>query len=457
MGGERSTSRNSATCPSAPTVFDMDGNLYSNLRISENRVVVPIDKVSKNFLQALVAREDSRFYSHHGVDPHGIARAVVRNITRHRAAEGASTLTQQLARNSLPLGGKTLTRKILEAFVAVRIERHYSKQQILEFYVNRIFYGGGLYGIETASQAYFGKPSAQLDLSESAMMAGLIRSPNRFSPLEQPRRRRPRARHRARAHGRAAHDHRPRRSNTAKHETIKVARNRPSGVQDNYAMDAVQNELSGLLTDEQTDEGGLKIYTTIDPRDAEARHAGRRAAVREDREPPRLRAPQEGPEPGRRREQGHGLSPGRAGAHRQPRGRDPRARRRARIQDTRASTAPRTRRAARSARRSSRSSTPPRGSAACCPARTSTTAPSSPANSPTRPTGTPATPTARSAACSRRRVGLIRSRNTMSVRVGELVGLDDRAQGRPATPGWATNMPAEPTIFLGTFNTTLPS
>ncbi len=147
---------------------------------------MPIDKVSKNFLHALVAREDTRFYSHHGVDPHGIARAIVRNITRHRAAEGASTLTQQLARNSLPLGGKTLTRKILEAFVAVRIERHYTKQQILELYVNRIFYGGSLYGIETASQAYFGKPSAQLDLSESAMMAGLIRSPNRFSPLANP-------------------------------------------------------------------------------------------------------------------------------------------------------------------------------------------------------------------------------------------------------------------------------
>ena len=140
-------------------------------------------RFSKNFLDALVAREDSRFYDHHGVDPHGIARAVVRNITRHRAAEGASTLTQQLARNSLPLGGKTLTRKILEAFVALRIERRYTKQQILELYVNRIFYGSGVYGIETASQAYFGKPSSQLDLSESAMMAGLIRSPNRFSPL----------------------------------------------------------------------------------------------------------------------------------------------------------------------------------------------------------------------------------------------------------------------------------
>ena len=204
------------------------------------------------------------FYEHHGVDPHGIARAIVRNITRHRAAEGASTLTQQLARNSLPLGGKTLSRKILEAFVAARIERHYTKQQILELYVNRIFYGGSLYGIETASQAYFGKPSSQLDLSESAMMAGLIRSPNRFSPLTNPE---GAAHERDTVLARMAELHviTPAQAQQAEHEQIRVARNRPSGVQENYAMDAVLNELSGLLTDEQTDEGGLKIYTTIDP------------------------------------------------------------------------------------------------------------------------------------------------------------------------------------------------
>ena len=234
--------------PQSGTVFDMDGNFYARLHTSENRVVVKLDKVSKNFLDALVAREDSRFYEHHGVDPHGIARAIVRNVTRHRAAEGASTLTQQLARNSLPLGGKTFTRKILEAFVALRIEHRYSKQEILEFYVNRIFYGSGVYGIETASQAYFGKPSAQLDLSESAMMAGLIRSPNRFSPLNNLR---------------AATTERDTvlkrmvelkmisqpQADAATAENIKVSRNRIPNGQDNYAMEVVQNELSDLLTD----------------------------------------------------------------------------------------------------------------------------------------------------------------------------------------------------------------
>ena len=102
------------------------------------------------------------------------------------AKEGASSITQQLARNSLPLGGHTLSRKLLEAMVALRIERNLTKNQILEFYVNRIYFGSGCYGIETASQAYFGKDASKLDLSEAAVLAGLIRSPNRFSPLKNP-------------------------------------------------------------------------------------------------------------------------------------------------------------------------------------------------------------------------------------------------------------------------------
>jgi penicillin-binding protein 1A len=100
-----------------------------------------------------------------------------------RIREGGSTITQQLARNSFALGGRDLNRKILEAFVALRIESSYSKDQILGFYINRIYFGSGLYGLETASWAYFGKPSAELTLQESATLAGLIRSPNRYSPL----------------------------------------------------------------------------------------------------------------------------------------------------------------------------------------------------------------------------------------------------------------------------------
>src|SRR6266567_1161110 len=126
------------------------------------------------------------FYEHKGIDWRGILRALVHDITSGSAKEGASSITQQLARNSLPLGGRTLSRKILEAMVALRIERQFTKQQILELYINRIYFGTGCYGVETASQAYFGKSAAQLNLPEAALLAGLIRGPNRFSPLKNP-------------------------------------------------------------------------------------------------------------------------------------------------------------------------------------------------------------------------------------------------------------------------------
>src|SRR5438477_2041123 len=99
------------------------------------------------------------------------------------AREGASSITQQLARNSLPVCGRTINRKLLEAMVALRIEHEFTKQQILELYINRIYFGAGCYGVEAASQAYFGKSDSKLNLSEAAVLAGLIRSPNRFSAL----------------------------------------------------------------------------------------------------------------------------------------------------------------------------------------------------------------------------------------------------------------------------------
>src|SRR6516165_8132291 len=168
--------------PERSWVYDMDGKVYSRLR-GENRILVEPDKVSVLFKKALLAREDVRFYKHHGIDPVGIARALLRNIGYLRIREGGSTITQQLARNSFSLGGRDLNRKILEAFVAFRIESSYSKDQILGFYINRIYFGSGLYGLETASRAYFGKPSSELSLSEAAMLAVLIRSPNRYSPF----------------------------------------------------------------------------------------------------------------------------------------------------------------------------------------------------------------------------------------------------------------------------------
>jgi penicillin-binding protein 1A len=246
------------------TVFDRDGKPYGRLAGDENRLVVPLSKVSPLFVNALLAREDSRFYKHLGVDPIGILRAALRNLVSRAAAQGASTLTQQLARNSFPLGGKNLHRKLLEAFVAIRIEKHFSKHEILEHYMNRIYLGAGVYGIETASQAYFNKHASELSLGESAMLAGIIRGPSRFSPhgnLEGAIRERDTVLERMTkldfiTAAEAA---------TARETPILLNRKRRLAVQENYAMDAVVRELGRVLSEDQLGESGLQIYTALDP------------------------------------------------------------------------------------------------------------------------------------------------------------------------------------------------
>src|ERR1700731_569718 len=126
--------------PERNTVFDVDGKIYSRLA-GANRLKVSLSEVSPFFIGALLAREDTRFYQHKGIDWHGIMRALVRDLLSGSAKEGASSITQQLARNSLPLGGRTINRKILEAMVALRVEQKFTKQQILELYINRIYFG----------------------------------------------------------------------------------------------------------------------------------------------------------------------------------------------------------------------------------------------------------------------------------------------------------------------------
>src|SRR5438067_6601534 len=249
--------------PERNTVFDVDGKIYSRLA-GANRLKVSLSEVSPLFIAAVLAREDARFYLHQGIDWRGILRALVHDVLSGSAKEGASSITQQLARNSLPLGGRTISRKLLEAMVALRIERQFTKQQILELYVNRIYFGNGCYGVETASQAYFGKSASKLNLPEAALLAGLIRSPNRFSPLKNPEG--------SRIQRNAVLDRMValKKLSSADAEAAKRAKIAPRPrrmpfVQENYAMDAVQRDLNLILTQDQIDNGGLSIYTTLDP------------------------------------------------------------------------------------------------------------------------------------------------------------------------------------------------
>ncbi len=249
--------------PQRSVVLDRDGKFYSRLA-GENRVTAPFHRIAPDFIDALVSREDNRFFTHHGVDPVGIARAAVRNLLLGGIRQGGSTITQQLARNAFPLGGRTFQRKIVEAALAFRIETELTKEEILAAYVNRIYFGSGYYGVDTASREYFGKPAADLSLSESALLAGLIRSPTRLSPfndLSAATRQRNLVLQSMRGLGLVT----PAEAEAAKAAPVRLATRPPSTVRFGWAMETVQRELDLVLTPDQLNAGGLTIATTIDP------------------------------------------------------------------------------------------------------------------------------------------------------------------------------------------------
>ncbi len=164
-------------------IYDVNGKLINTVHSVENRVPVSINKIPKNLQDAFVAAEDARFYQHIGIDPRGIMRAVWSNITDRGVSEGGSTITQQLAKNALLSQERTLKRKIQEAILALQIERQYSKNEILELYLNQIYFGQGAYGVQSAATVYFGKNVEDLTLAECAILAGIPKSPNYYSPF----------------------------------------------------------------------------------------------------------------------------------------------------------------------------------------------------------------------------------------------------------------------------------
>lgn len=229
----------------------------------ENRVVIGFDEVPTNFVKALLAREDTRFYHHVGVDPVGIARAAIRNLLMGGIRQGGSTITQQLARNSFPLGGRNYHRKLLEAALSFRIETEISKEEILESYINRIYFGSGCYGLETASRTYFNKPARDLTLAESALLAGLIRSPTRLSPLNDPAaslRQRDVVLDRLRELDWITENEHQK----ALAEPLQLSPQPRVMSTDNWTMDLVRRELELLLRRLGYDDTGLVVYTTID-------------------------------------------------------------------------------------------------------------------------------------------------------------------------------------------------
>jgi len=174
--------------PSAVTrIYSSDKVLLAEL-FAERRDPVPLSVIPKHLKDAIVATEDRNFYRHSGVDLKGIFRAVIKDIWAREFVEGASTITQQLAKTLFLTSKKTLMRKLKEAVLAFQLERRYTKSEILEFYLNQVYFGSGAYGVESAARIYFGKSVDTLSLSECALIAGMPKAPSFYSPLVNPSR-----------------------------------------------------------------------------------------------------------------------------------------------------------------------------------------------------------------------------------------------------------------------------
>ena len=174
----------------------------------ERRLSVPLDEVSSHLVNAVIAVEDHRFYRHRGFDITRIGGAAVADVMAGRLAQGGSTITQQLARVSLLSRERTFRRKLAEVIAAARIEWTYSKEDILELYLNKVYFGEGFYGAEAAAQGFFGRRASDLTLGEAALLAGLIRAPGRYAPRDGPEDVLARRGRGARRDGRHRHDRR---------------------------------------------------------------------------------------------------------------------------------------------------------------------------------------------------------------------------------------------------------
>ncbi len=250
---------------SASLVYDRNGLLLGTIYI-QNRDTVPLEKVAFVLQQAVIAAEDARFYNHRGADYIRILGAALKNYRARRITQGGSTITQQLARNSFELRERSFERKLVEIFLAARIERHFSKKRILELYLNRIYFGSGFYGIEAAAQGYFGKPASELTASESAMLAGLIKSPNNFSPWTN-RRASMRERDEVLRRMRELKMLSKKQYEDALQDEPRVrSRQSIKGGGDTYAMELIRQRVIAEVGFEGATSEGYRIHTTIDSR-----------------------------------------------------------------------------------------------------------------------------------------------------------------------------------------------
>mgnify|MGYP001765330301 CR=1 FL=1 len=249
--------------PSLTTyVYDINNNVIAEFSV-EKRAILPLSKIPVDMQNAVIAMEDQNFFRHWGISPRGIARALMRDILHRRSAQGGSTLTQQLSKLIFLKPEKTISRKIKEMVLALQIERNFSKQEILALYLNQIYFGNGVYGVQSASKLYFGKDVGEMTLGECALLTGLIPSPERFSPFNNPDRARQR-RHLVLQRMVAEKFVTAQEAAAADAELIPTEKSTLFSSHAAYFVEYVRQQLEPKYGTAQLWKGGMKIYTTLD-------------------------------------------------------------------------------------------------------------------------------------------------------------------------------------------------
>lgn len=251
------------TPDAASQFYDIDGNAIYTTLSEERRIPIELYQIPKHTQQAFIAIEDNRFYEHSGIDYRGTLRALVSTLSGGEV-QGGSTITQQLAKNAFLTQERTITRKIKEAFIAKELENKYTKDEILNMYLNQIYFGQGAYGIESAALYYFGKHAQNLDIAESATLAAIPKSPNYYNPFENPQESKKRQEividqmvkygFISEAQGQAA-----------KSEKLSLMiSNKKNSEPRSYFFDMISQKVIDELGADALYKGGLKIYTTLD-------------------------------------------------------------------------------------------------------------------------------------------------------------------------------------------------
>ena len=258
--------------PLSTQIYNEDEELIGTVFDEENRVQIDIEDVPDEMKDAIVSIEDKRFYKHNGVDFRRILKAVLANIKHGWGSEGGSTISQQVIKRSVLSSEKTLERKVQEAWLAIELEREYSKDEILELYLNNVYLGNGSYGIKTASKSYFSKDIKDLNLSQMAMLAGLPNAPSLDDPIKDPERAKQRRNKviQSMANNKITSEEEAEEAKAVSIEDMLDVNDEEKSTRASYNafIDTVYNQLikqGEVISEDEFYQGGLKIYTTVEP------------------------------------------------------------------------------------------------------------------------------------------------------------------------------------------------